>query len=98
MTSIWKIIRVNVKNIIYGKGLDDLLPRAVKTPQPEDYILTHVAVYMQSKINYGEESYYSNSIRMDSDSGAIGIDRICTDYISHTTEEFLDNWLNPRAV
>ena len=49
----------------YGKGLDDLLPRAMKKPQPEDNILTQTEVSMQSKIKDIEVYDYSNSITMD---------------------------------
>ena len=69
ITSIGKIRRVNFKNNKYGKGLDYLLRRAMKNPQPEDSMFTHTAVSMQAKINYGEVNYYSNIISMDSDSG-----------------------------
>ena len=40
MTRIGNIIRVNFRKIIYGKGLNDLLPIAMKNPEPEDNILT----------------------------------------------------------
>ena len=70
----------------------------MRKPQPEDNILTQTAVYMQAKMKDGEVNYYYNIIVMDSYSGAIGIDNRCTDCILHTTEEFLDNWLTPRAA
>ena len=44
---------------------------------------------MQAKIKYGEVNYYSNIITMDSDSGAIVIDNICTAWIYQTTENFV---------
>ena len=50
----------------------------MKTPQPEDNILTQTAVSMQSKIKDGEVNYYSNIITIDSYSGAFVIDIICT--------------------
>ena len=98
MARIGNIRRLNFKKIIYGKGLDELLPIAMKNPQPEYNILNQIAVYMQSKIKDGELNYYLNSITMDSDSGAIGIDNRYTACIFHTTEEFFENWLTPRAV
>ena len=86
MTSIRKIRRVDSEKIKYGKGLDDLLPIATKNPQLEENILTQTAMSMQAKINYREVNYYSNSITIYSDSGAIGIDNRCTACISHTTK------------
>ena len=52
-------------------------------------MFTQTAVSMEAKINDGEVNYYSNRITMDSESGEIGIDNICTTYISHTREYFL---------
>ena len=40
MTRIGKTIRVNFKNVRYGKRLDDFLTKEMKNPQPEDNILT----------------------------------------------------------
>ena len=65
MIRIVNIRRVNFKKIIYGKRLDDFLPMAMKSAQPEENILTHTAVSMQSKIKDGKVNYYSNSITMD---------------------------------
>ena len=61
----------------------------MKNPQPEDNILTQTAVSMQSKIEDGEVNYYSNSITMDYDSGAIGIYNRFTALILHTTVDFV---------
>ena len=98
MIRIGNIRRANSKKVKYGKGFDDLMPRAMKTPQPEDNILAHTAVSMQAKIKDGELNYYSNSISMDLYSEAIGVDNICTDCIFHTTEAFFDHWLTLSAV
>ena len=84
-----KIRRANSKKVKYGNGLDDLMPRAMKTPQPEDNILAQTAVFMQAKIKYGELNYYPNSISMDLYLEAIVVDNICTACIFHTTEAFL---------
>ena len=94
MIRIEKIRRANSKKVKYGNGLDDLMPRAMKTPQPEDNILAP----MQAKIKDGKLNYYSNSISMDLYSEAIGVDNICTDCIFHTTEAFFDHWLTPHAA
>ena len=50
MTSIVKIRIVNFKNILYGKGLDKFLPRAMKNPQPEDNILDRSVHVIQYKV------------------------------------------------
>ena len=76
MTRIVDIRRVNFNMVKYGKGLDGFLPRATKNPQLEGNILTHTAVSIQAKIKDCEVNYYSKSITMDSDSGAICIDNI----------------------
>ena len=57
--------------------------------KPEDNILTHTAVSMQTKIKGGEINYYSNIIIIDSYSVSIGVENICTACISHTTEDFV---------
>ena len=88
MIRIGNIRRANSKKVKYGKGLDDLMPRAMKTPQPEDNILAQTAVFMQAKIKDDKVNYYSNIITMGSESVAIGIDNICNAYISHTIEDF----------
>ena len=67
MTRIGKIRRVNFKKIKYGKVLYELLPRAMKNPQPEDKKLTQIELSMQDKTKDGEVNYYSNSITMNSD-------------------------------
>ena len=86
MTRISNIRRVKFKNNNYLKGLDDLLTRAIKDPQPEDNILNQTALSMNAKIKYGEVNYYYNIITMDSESGENGIDNRCTACILHTTE------------
>ena len=62
ITSIGKIIRVKLNKIRYGKGLYDLLSKAMKKIQLEDNILTQTAVSMQAKKKDGEVNYYSNNI------------------------------------
>ena len=89
MTMIGKIRRVNFKKVKYGKGLDDLLPRSTNNPQPEENIITQKTVSMIAEIKDVEVNYYSKSITMDSDSGAIIIENICTACISHSTEDFV---------
>ena len=74
VTRIGNIRRVNFNNTKYGKGLDDFLTRAMKNPKPEDNILTQTGVSMKTKIKDGDVYYYSTSITMYSDSGAIGSD------------------------
>ena len=54
MIRIGKIRRANSKKVKYGKGLDNLMPRAMKIPEPEDNILAQTAVSMQAKIKDGE--------------------------------------------
>ena len=68
--------------------LDDLMPIAMKNPQPEDNILTQKSESMQVKIEDGELNYWSNSITMDSDPGEIVIDSRFTSCISRTIEAF----------
>ena len=46
ITRIRKTGRVNVKKVKYGKGLDNLLPREMINPQPEENILIQTEVSM----------------------------------------------------
>ena len=81
MKRIENIRRVNFKNIKYGKGLYELMPRARKKPQLEDNILTKTTVSIQENIKDVEVNYYSNSINMDSESREISIENRYTAWI-----------------